>query len=971
MHDPGVLSRIPLDRIASAVALITVALTACSCGGSAATSMTAPTSINRCGISMQGIDAPLPPEGGTASITVSASRECAWSASAEGAWLTIRTGANGQGDGVVEFSATSNPDPQLRRGAITANGQRAEITQSAGTCDIVLGQSAASFNQGGGSGQVQVRASSQMCGWSASSDADWIQIRTANGQGNGTVSFEVPASTAPPRSATITIAGQKFSVTQSEGCAYTIAPPAQSLPAAGGNGVIAVTTTPTCPWTAASNAAWLTVSPVSGSGSASVTFAAAATTGRSRTGTAVIAGQPFVVTQSQGCSYVVRPSSGQIGSAGGTLPISVSANAECDWSAVSNDGWISLQGGSSGSGNGTVNLVVAATTGPARSGRVTIAGQPVAVTQSPGCAFSISPESATAPSTASTGKVTVTSGAGCAWTATSNASWLTISSGSSGTGNGEVQYAAAATSGPARSGTLTIAGHTFTLNQGEGCTFTLSSSSAAIDDEGGQGSFSVRTGAGCGWTATSTMAWLTISSGATGTGEGVVRFTAARNTGPSRSAAITVEGQTFTVTQGTGCAIALATATFEAAAGGATGSVNLTTGSGCGWTATSDVNWLSIVSGANGTGNGTVGFTVAANTGPVRQGTLTIGGRTFTVSQAESCSFAISPDRVSVLAAAGSTTVSVTAPAGCGWTASASAPWLAVNAANSGTGNGSVKLAIEENTGAPRSGTATIAGQVFTVNQGSGCSYSLGSSSQNVGAAGGSVTVALSASAGCAWTASAQAAWLTISAGGSGTGSSPVRIDVQANTGGPRTGTVVIAGQAFTVLQDSGCSFVVSPEAVPAPAAGGGARIEVAAAASCAWTAVSNAGWIGVTGSAGGSGNGTADLSVAPNTGPARSGTVTVAARTVTVTQESGCTFTLSTTSQTMPGSGGVGTVSVSTTAGCPWTAVSGAAWITITDGASGSGSGNVQFTVEPNGTGAPRSATLTIANLAFAINQQ
>ena len=970
MRDPAVLSRIP-DRIASAVALITVALTAASCGGSAATSMTAPTSINRCGISMQGIDAPVPAEGGTASITVSASRECAWSASAEGSWLTIRTGANGQGDGVVEFSATANPDPQMRRGAITANGQRAEISQSAGTCDLVLGQSAASFNQGGGTGQVQVRASSPMCGWSASSDADWIQIRTTSGQGNGTVSFEVPTSTAPPRSATITIAGQKFSVTQSEGCAYTIAPPVQSIAAAGGNGAIAITTTPTCPWTAASNVAWLTVSPASGSGSASVTFAATATAGRSRTGTAVIAGQPFVVTQSQGCSYVVRPSSGQVAAAGGTLPISVSANAECEWSAVSNDGWISLQGRSSGSGDGTVTVVVASTTGPARSGTVTIAGQPVAVTQSPGCAFSISPETATAPSAASTGKVAVTSGTGCAWTATSNAPWLTISSGSSGTGNGEIQYAAAATTGPARSGTLTIGGHTFTLNQGEGCTFTLSSSSAAIDDEGGQGSFTVRTGTGCGWTATSTMGWLTISSGATGTGEGVVRFTVARNTGPSRSAAITVGGQTFTVTQGTGCAITLATATFDAAAGGATGSVNLTAGPGCGWTATSNVNWLSVTSGANGTGNGTVGFTVVANTGPVRQGTLTIGGRTFTVSQAENCSSAISPDRVSVPAAAGFTNVSVTAPAGCGWTASASAPWLAVNSGNSGTGNGSVRLAIQENTGAPRSGTATIAGQVFTVNQGSGCSYGLSSSSQNVGAAGGSVTVAVNASAGCAWTASSQAPWLTISAGGSGAGSSPVQIDVQANTGGPRSGAVVIAGQAFTVLQDTGCSFVVSPEAVRAPAAGGGARVEVAAAASCAWTAVSHAGWIGVTGSAGGSGNGTFDLSVATNPGPARSGTVTVAARTVTVMQESGCTFSLSATSVTMPGSGGVGTVSVSTAGGCPWSAVSGAAWITITDGASGSGSGNVQFAVEPNGTGAPRSGTLTIANLAFAINQQ
>ena len=71
-----------------------------------------------------------------------------------------------------------------------------------------------------------------------------------------------------------------------------------------------------------------------------------------------------------------------------------------------NDGWISLQGRSSGSGNGTVNVVVASTTGRSRSGTVTIAGQPVAVTQSPG-AFSISLETATAPSAASTGKVAV------------------------------------------------------------------------------------------------------------------------------------------------------------------------------------------------------------------------------------------------------------------------------------------------------------------------------------------------------------------------------------------------------------------------------------------------------------------------------------------------------------------------------------------------------------------------------------
>jgi len=965
-----VLSRIVLSRIASTAISGTLLFGLTSCGGSAATTMTSPTAINRCGISMQGVDAPLPAEGATASIIVTAARECAWSASVEGSWLSIKSGVSGQGDGTVEFAATANPDPQMRRGAITANGQRTEITQTAGTCEITLGQSSASFNQGGGSGQVPVRASSSMCGWSASADADWIQLRSASGQGTGTVSFDVPPSTEPPRSAIITIAGQKFSITQSEGCAFAIAPASRAVPPAGGTGTIAVTTTATCPWTASSNVSWLTVNPPTGRGPGSVTFSVAATTGRSRIGTAIVAGQLFTVTQSQGCSYSVQPSSGQIGSGGGTLPVNVSTNAECDWSATSNDDWITLQGRTSGSGDGTVTLAVAATSGPARSGSATVAGQRVTVTQSPGCAFTISPESANAPSSASTGKVTVTTSQGCAWTASSSAPWLTVTSGSSGSGNGEVQYAVAATSGPSRGATMTIAGRTFTLNQGQGCAFTLSPPAATLGDDGGPGMFTVQTSAGCAWSATSAVPWLTITSGASGTGEGAVRFTAARNTGPARSGAITAAGQTFTVTQGDGCALSLSESSFAAPAGGGTGSVNVIAGSGCGWTATSNASWLSITSGANGTGNGSVAFTVAANSGPGRSGTLTIGGRTFTVSQGENCSFSIAPDHLSPSASATNTSVNLTAPAGCGWSASSNAPWISVNPA-SGTGSGGVQITIQANSGAARTGTATIAGQTFTVNQAGGCSYSITPSSQPVAASGGSVSVVVSTAGGCGWTAISQAPWLVISSGANGSGGGAVQVDVQPNTGPQRSGTASIAGQTFTVVQDSGCSFVVAPQSVNTPAAGGGARIDVSTAASCAWTAVSGAGWITVTAGGAGSGSGAVDLSFAANPGPGRSGTTTVAGRTVTVTQESGCTYSLGSTSQMMPATGGVGSVSVAASTGCPWTAVSGASWVTITDGASGSGAGTVQFSVEPNATGAARSATLTIAGIGFTVTQQ
>jgi hypothetical protein len=70
-------------------------------------------------------------------------------------------------------------------------------------------------------------------------------------------------------------------------------------------------------------------------------------------------------------------------------------------------------------------------------------------------------------------------------------------------------------------------------------------------------------------------------------------------------------------------------------ASGSNSIVNVTsTGSSCGWTATSNASWLTITSGSSGSGNNTVGFTVSPNsTLSSRSGTLTIANQTFTVSQ--------------------------------------------------------------------------------------------------------------------------------------------------------------------------------------------------------------------------------------------------------------------------------------------------------------------------------------------------
>src|SRR5207244_10788346 len=63
-----------------------------------------------------------------------------------------------------------------------------------------------------------------------------------------------------------------------------------------------------------------------------------------------------------------------------------------------------------------------------------LTGTGILTTTAP-CPPTVSPTSASFNYVGGTGSVSVTINAGCAWTATSNASWITSSSGASGTGN--------------------------------------------------------------------------------------------------------------------------------------------------------------------------------------------------------------------------------------------------------------------------------------------------------------------------------------------------------------------------------------------------------------------------------------------------------------------------------------------------------------------------------------------------------
>jgi len=506
--------------------------------------------------------------------------------------------------------------------------------------------------------------------------------------------------------------------------------------------------------------------------------------------------------------------------AGGNSSITVTTQPECAWTAATSANWITGLSPASGQGDGSVSFRVSANDGSSiREGTIVVNNEPARVSQRAPCRYVLTPASQTLATSGGASTVSVTTDADCAWTATTDSNWISITPPASGTGPAVIGFTAPPNTGAQRTSTITVAGQRATVTQSAAapppsCDANISPTGENIGASGGPGTpISVRVAGNCTWSAASSVPWITLTSGATGAGDGMVTFVVAANTGAARTGTIAISNRTYTVSQAAAtapppaCTYSLAPTSLNAPAAASTGTLNVTTTAACAWTAVSSAVWITVTSGAAGTGNGSVGFSVAANTGASRNGTITVVNQTFTVTQAAaapSCTFSIAPTSQNVDASASTGTVAVTATSGCTWTATSGATWITVTSGASGTGNGSVGYSVAANTGTARSGTITIAGQTFTINQAAvapACTYSIAPTSQSFTALGGAGTVAVTTTSACAWTASSNATWLTITSGATGTGNGSVGFSVAVNIAGARSGTLTIAGQTFTVTQ--------------------------------------------------------------------------------------------------------------------------------------------------------------------------
>ncbi len=198
-------------------------------------------------------------------------------------------------------------------------------------------------------------------------------------------------------------------------------------------------------------------------------------------------------------------------------------------------------------------------------------------------------------------------------------------------------------------------------------------------------------------------------------------------------------------------------------------------------------------------------YVVAPNAGAARTGTVSVGGRTFTVNQAAAaapaCAFSINPTTITVGdKGVSGLTVAVTAGSGCAWTATENVGWLDIKGSRSGTGNGTITYGTSNFNGSERTGTMTIAGQTFTVTQVK-CTASLNPSTQQVSALGGVFSVSVTTQIGCEWQADEKLNWVSIVGSNNGTGNAVVTYSVAPNVGGARTGTIAIRGATLTINQ--------------------------------------------------------------------------------------------------------------------------------------------------------------------------
>lgn len=230
------------------------------------------------------------------SDTFTIESQCDWTVTSDVAWIGGFSNTSGSRTAQLSYVVSANLGP-ARIGHVHVGDRTLTIAQDSG-CTFTLNPQSASYAASGGNGSFTVATSDARCSWSATPLKSWIAIVSVNGD---TVSYSVAANTGAARTGGIDVAGTKFTITQSNGCTYSVSPQSFAFGGNGGTGTVNVNTDATCFWkaTVSSSYPWIAVATTADQkGPGRMQFTAASNgTNTARRGHLAVAGADITVDE--------------------------------------------------------------------------------------------------------------------------------------------------------------------------------------------------------------------------------------------------------------------------------------------------------------------------------------------------------------------------------------------------------------------------------------------------------------------------------------------------------------------------------------------------------------------------------------------------------------------------------------------------------------------------------------------------
>ncbi|MBF0452902.1 MAG: DUF1566 domain-containing protein, partial [Candidatus Magnetomorum sp.] len=362
----------------------------------------------------------------------------------------------------------------------------------------------------------------------------------------------------------------------------------------------------------------------------------------------------FSIIPAQLPVLVVSPLSFNLSPLPGSLDIAIinDGSGLMDWQVVAQESWIHIQNNVSGTDNYELDIQCDSNSGLARTGHVVITApesmnspQTAVINQQAGYPIiNITPMTQTVPSTIGTVSLTITNTGTTflAWTATTEANWMTFVGVTTGTDTGQILLRTEYNENEIRTGTIIITAPgainsptIATVIQNAG--YPLLYVEPEIQDvdawSGTTGITVVNAGAGTmSWSSESLSDWLIVETGASGINDGIVLVRFRSNYGDDRTGYLTIstdnnQSKTVSIKQLAGFPKLSVTPERRDVSGnyGETTFSIGNTGSGTmAWSAQSNESWLTIVSDNSGTDAGTIRVKYGKNPGNPRTGYISI-----------------------------------------------------------------------------------------------------------------------------------------------------------------------------------------------------------------------------------------------------------------------------------------------------------------------------------------------------------